>query len=810
MGYERKRGKLADLNALLRGGARRPLLADRRRHRRRSRDVQYVITLDTDTQLPRDAARQLVGRDGASAQPARATTTRSAARRRGLRHPAAARRRRACPAPAARGSRGCSAASRASIRTRARSPTSTRTCSAKARSSARASTTSTRSSRRSTGASPRTASSATTCSKAATRAPACSATCSCSRSIPSRYGADVEPPPPLDPRRLADRRLAAAAGARAPTGGAAQPALARCRAGRSSTTCAAASCRRRCCCCCCSAGRCWRPPWLLDARRCWRCCCCPPLIASLLELLRKPDDVPLAPAPAPASLRCGRAAPGAGRCSRSPACRTRPASASTRSCARCGAMLVTRRRLLEWTPSSDAAAQRAARASPASFARDVDRAGARRRRSALSWLRRAARRAGRWPRRSCCCGSLSPAARLVAQPAARAPQAAARRRADARSCASVARRTWRFFETFVGPDDNWLPPDNFQEQPGAGVAHRTSPTNIGLALLANLAALRLRLPHRRRSCSSAPTQHAAPRWSGWSATAATSTTGTTRRRCSRCAPRYVSTVDSGNLAGHLLTLRAGPAGAGRRSRSLGDAAVRRACATRCGLLHETRAAAPRRLRRSTRCASAARRGAASAAADAGRCGRRCSTRWRAAQPSALAGGRRRRPTPRGAPLGTRRSTPVPDGRDDAAARAAGRRLLPRADAARRCRAARSPTLARAGGAAASWPRPRAARGSRALRRLADARRRRSPRWTSSFLYDPARHLLAIGYNVGEQRRDAELLRPARLRSAAGQLRRHRAGPAAAGAAGSRSGRLLTTSRRRADRCCRGAARCSST
>ena len=52
----------------------------------------------------------------------------------------------------------------------------------------------------------------------------------------------------------------------------------------------------------------------------------------------------------------------------------------------------------------------------------------------------------------------------------------------------AARRTWAFFEEFVGADDNWLPPDNYQEQPIAKVAQRTSPTNIGLALLANLAA----------------------------------------------------------------------------------------------------------------------------------------------------------------------------------------------------------------------------------------------------------------------------------------------------------------------------------
>src|SRR5204862_4242553 len=52
----------------------------------------------------------------------------------------------------------------------------------------------------------------------------------------------------------------------------------------------------------------------------------------------------------------------------------------------------------------------------------------------------------------------------------------------------LARKTWAYFETHVGPDDHWLPPDNFQEHPAVGIAHRTSPTNMGLALLANLAA----------------------------------------------------------------------------------------------------------------------------------------------------------------------------------------------------------------------------------------------------------------------------------------------------------------------------------
>lgn len=52
----------------------------------------------------------------------------------------------------------------------------------------------------------------------------------------------------------------------------------------------------------------------------------------------------------------------------------------------------------------------------------------------------------------------------------------------------VARRTWGFFERFVGPEDNWLPPDRFQETPRARIDHRTSPTNIGLLLTSTLTA----------------------------------------------------------------------------------------------------------------------------------------------------------------------------------------------------------------------------------------------------------------------------------------------------------------------------------
>ena len=119
----------------------------------------------------------------------------------------------------------------------------------------------------------------------------------------------------------------------------------------------------------------------------------------------------------------------------------------------------------------------------------------------------------------------------------------------------LARKTWRFFETYVGPADHWLPPDNFQQHPAPVVAHRTSPTNMGLSLLANLAAydfgfISLDLLVDRAS-KTLDTMEGLDRFRGhffnWYDTL-------TLRPL---PPRYVSTVDSGNLAGHLLCLRAG-------------------------------------------------------------------------------------------------------------------------------------------------------------------------------------------------------------------------------------------------------------
>ena len=118
-----------------------------------------------------------------------------------------------------------------------------------------------------------------------------------------------------------------------------------------------------------------------------------------------------------------------------------------------------------------------------------------------------------------------------------------------------ARRTWAFFENFVGPEDHWLPPDNYQEHPVSVVAHRTSPTNMGLALLANLSAWDFGYIQAgqliERTANTLATMAALERYEGhfynWYDT----------QSLQPLPPRYISSVDSGNLAAHLLTLRPG-------------------------------------------------------------------------------------------------------------------------------------------------------------------------------------------------------------------------------------------------------------
>jgi cyclic beta-1,2-glucan synthetase len=126
---------------------------------------------------------------------------------------------------------------------------------------------------------------------------------------------------------------------------------------------------------------------------------------------------------------------------------------------------------------------------------------------------------------------------------------------DRRFLRVLARRTWRFFETFVGAEDNHLPPDNVQEDPPRGAAHRTSPTNIGLSLTASLAAYDFGYVSAGKviECTTLTlaSMDKLQRYRGhfynWYDT----------RTLKPLRPMYVSTVDSGNLAGHLLTLAAG-------------------------------------------------------------------------------------------------------------------------------------------------------------------------------------------------------------------------------------------------------------
>jgi cyclic beta-1,2-glucan synthetase len=124
--------------------------------------------------------------------------------------------------------------------------------------------------------------------------------------------------------------------------------------------------------------------------------------------------------------------------------------------------------------------------------------------------------------------------------------------ADAEALRRTARRTWRFFETFVTSTDNMLPPDNFQDDPTPAIAHRTSPTNLGLYLLSVVSA---------RDFGWIGTDQAIERLEATLATMS----GLQRfrghfynwydtRDLTPLDPRYVSTVDSGNLAGHLIAL----------------------------------------------------------------------------------------------------------------------------------------------------------------------------------------------------------------------------------------------------------------
>jgi cyclic beta-1,2-glucan synthetase len=139
----------------------------------------------------------------------------------------------------------------------------------------------------------------------------------------------------------------------------------------------------------------------------------------------------------------------------------------------------------------------------------------------------------------------------------------------------IARNTWRYFETFAGDEDHGLPPDNVQEVPESRIAHRTSPTNVGMGLLATLAAHDLGFIQTAelaaRTGKALDTIEGLERHEGhllnWYDT----------RTLAPLLPRYVSTVDSGNLAGALMALAEGLRAEGLTS--LAD----RACALADGM-----------------------------------------------------------------------------------------------------------------------------------------------------------------------------------------------------------------------------------
>jgi cyclic beta-1,2-glucan synthetase len=147
------------------------------------------------------------------------------------------------------------------------------------------------------------------------------------------------------------------------------------------------------------------------------------------------------------------------------------------------------------------------------------------------------------------------AAPVVARAISKSPLVAGRlvvSAADQLALRLVARRTWRYFETFVTAADHALPPDNFQEDPQPVIAHRTSPTNMGLYLLCAVGARDFgwagTLEIAERLEATLATMQRLQRYRGhfynWYDT----------RDLRALEPPYVSSVDSGNLAAHLIAV----------------------------------------------------------------------------------------------------------------------------------------------------------------------------------------------------------------------------------------------------------------
>ena len=365
------------------------------------------------------------------------------------------------------------------------------------------------------------------------------------------------PPAPLGARRLADPVVAVPVGAdaRRPR---AQPPAARSRAGRSSTTCAAAcvapALRRavhrrvdgparttR------SSGR---SPALATmsfagaARGCSRCCAGPRTGAGLRVFLRALGRGPAAPTWRASLLQLTFLAHQAwdmlhavGRHAGAPG---HHASG----------------RLLQWETAAAVAAARQPRSASARFydAMAASPIIARRRR----WCSIVDRPAAGLPAALPILAALGAGAAAspieLSQPAPSSRPELTRRRSR-RTLQTVARATWKYFETFVGRRRSLAAARQRAVDPEPRIAHRTSPTNIAMGLLATLSAHDLGFIDADALVDAARSD-ARPRSSGSSTSRATCSTGTTRRPWRRCCRRYVSTVDSGNSPRALLTLSA--------------------------------------------------------------------------------------------------------------------------------------------------------------------------------------------------------------------------------------------------------------
>ncbi len=148
----------------------------------------------------------------------------------------------------------------------------------------------------------------------------------------------------------------------------------------------------------------------------------------------------------------------------------------------------------------------------------------------------------------------------------------------------AANDIWRYFSELTGPENNYLPPDNYQEQPYVGAAERTSPTNIGLALLSAQAAMDMGLSGSENAPALIEnileTIEKLPKWNGHLYNWYDSKT------LRPLEPPYISAVDSGNLAGALIVLREALLERGEEFKNLAERADRLADAMDFKLLFD--------------------------------------------------------------------------------------------------------------------------------------------------------------------------------------------------------------------------------